>query len=170
MLTRFTDAAGITQPHVGQVQALMSQKPPWAVGTYAKRQSQVVQIAAVKWNEYAGCDLVVFDSPVYKRAFKADPQGNFWACELLDAILITTAPYLGSDLSPRSKCRKYVCSNGSQLGKLDDTAETVLCYGAPLGTLRFRSCHFQSIHHDSVVLNAQHGCSPNVVTITGCPL
>jgi len=95
VLTWFTVAAGITQPHVGQVQAFMSQEPPWAVGTYAERQSQVVQIAAVKWFEYTGHDPVVFDSPVYKPAFRAEPQGNFWACELLDAILITTAPILG---------------------------------------------------------------------------
>ena len=48
VLTWFTDAAGITQPYVGQVQAFLSQEPPWAVGTYAERQSAVVQIADVK--------------------------------------------------------------------------------------------------------------------------
>jgi hypothetical protein len=102
VLTWFTDAAGITQPYVGQVQAFLSQEPPWAVGTYAERQSAVVQIADVKWFEYAGRDPVVFDPPVFKRAFKAEPQGDFWACELLEAIPITMAPYLGSDFSPRN--------------------------------------------------------------------
>jgi len=48
VLTWFTDAAGITQPYVGQVQAFLSQEPPWAVSTYAERQSAVVQIADVK--------------------------------------------------------------------------------------------------------------------------
>lgn len=101
VLTWFTDVAGITQPYVGQVQAFLSQEPPWAIGTYAERQSEVVQIADVRWFEYAGRDPEVFDSPVFKRAFKAEPQGDFWACELLEAIPITMAPYLGSDFSPK---------------------------------------------------------------------
>ena len=85
------------------MQAFLSQEHPWSVGTYAERQSVVVQIADVNWFEYVGHDCVVFDSLVFKRAFKAGPQGNFWACELLEAIPNTMAPYLGSDFSPRSR-------------------------------------------------------------------
>lgn len=97
VLTWFTDRTGVKQPYVGSLCALMTQEPPWAVGTYEQRQQQLVRIANVRWYQYKGSSQALYNAPIYTRAFVTERQGNFWSCDKLEPTLVHMTPYYGSD-------------------------------------------------------------------------
>ena len=98
----------ITTPFVGQVQAFYTQEPPWAVGDFEQRQAVVAQIADVKWFEYKGSNANVYNAPVYSRSFKPELNGDFWACERLEAVPIILGPYVGSQFTPRASLQQVL--------------------------------------------------------------
>ena len=61
---------------IGQVQSFMTHDPPWALGTPTERETQVAQLAWVKWFGYRGRNQNVYTALVYTRAFVPQVDGD----------------------------------------------------------------------------------------------
>ena len=126
VLTWFTDTTQtphFRQPSVGQVQSFMTHDPPWAAGTQAGRETQVAQIAWVKWFVYRGRNQNVYTAPVYTRAFVPEVDGDIWACEMLEPVPNALAPYYGAEFGPHEQLQQVLVSNVAVFNKKNDYTE-----------------------------------------------
>ncbi|DBA69481.1 TPA: hypothetical protein ACH3X2_012821 [Trebouxia sp. C0005] len=133
VLTWFTDTTQtphFRQPYVGQVQSFMTHHPPWAVGKPAERETQVAQLAWVKWFGYRGRNQNVYTAFVYTRAFVPEVDGDIWACEMLEPVPIALAPYYGAEFAPQEQLQQVlVCNVAVFKENIDYTEDLSLLQG-----------------------------------------